>query len=230
MSFKLFFDFTVSFKKDMVVPAGTHQRILAQIERVESELGYKREKYKDNPWHWNGTLKDGVTDTTFCEVVEKHNSFAIWLFGKLNEWEAEKLNGETETITVEQSRDFMPGLRQLSVPFENWTEDYFEEKLTSFYEIIRGRDTDGASLSAKPLSEDQAREVVVLLHEYIIGHERFPKRYDVSYGRDYLIDSEDAAWCEQKGRCVDWHDVGGCDDCDVDKCNLYQEDCEDDGA
>ena len=222
MSFKLFFDLAVSFERPIAVPVGTHKKILKQIESVESELGYTREKYLDNPWHWRETLKDGVSGETFCEVVKGHNAFVRSLYDSFQKWVAEKPGGETEIITVKQSRDFFPGLKQLSVPYEKWSEDYFEEKLENLYEIIRGRDQEGVSFDAEPLSEEQAGKVILLLHEYIVGHKRFSKNYDVPHGCDYLADSEDTAWCEQMGWCVHPDDIGGCDGCD-EKCDLYQE-------
>lgn len=230
MGFELFFDLAVGFKKPLTAPEGTYRAILKQIRYVESELGFNREKYKDNPWRWNDTEKEGVTDEAFCEVAEKHNNFVIWLHGKLSEWTARRPDGKTEVITVEQSKDFMPGLRRLDIPFERWTEDHFEKKLTSFYEIVRGRNTDGVSFGAEPLNEDQAAQVVLLLHEYIIGHGRFPKEYDVPRGHDYLTNSEDTVWCEQKGWCVHQDDVGECEGCDVEKCGKYCEyyGCDDD--
>jgi len=223
VSFKLFFDLAESFMEPIMVPAGTYKKILNQIESVENELGFKREKHEDNQWHWQETLKDDVSDATFCEVVWSHNAFVRSLHDNLRKWAAEKPDGETEIITVEQSRDFFPGLRQLSVPYERWTEDYFEEKLENIYDIMRGRNRDGVSFDAEPLSEEQAAGVVLLFQEYIVGHERFPKNYDVPRGCDYLADSEDTAWCEQMGFCVHPNDVGECDGCNVEKCDIYCE-------
>lgn len=231
MSFKLFFDLAVGFERPITAPAGTHKKILKQIESVESELGYTREKWKDNPWHWCEVLKGGVSDETFCEVVKWHNIFVRSLYDDLEKWADKKPDGKTEIITPKQAKGFMPGLKQLSVPYEKWSEDYFENKLENFYDIVRGRDREGVSFDAEPLSEGQAGKVILLLHEYIVGHGRFLKNYDVPHGCDYLADSGDNAWCEQMGWCVHPDDIGGCDGCD-EKCNLYQEyyGCDDDEA
>lgn len=52
MSYRVFFSFSVGLKEPMTVPKGTLIACQDHVARVETALGLKAEKYKDNPAHW----------------------------------------------------------------------------------------------------------------------------------------------------------------------------------
>lgn len=210
MSYEVIFSFAVSVAKPMHVPAGTVERIETHIRETEASLGFKREKYLDNPERWvSHTVGADIDDEIACQIVSDHNNFSFWLWRQLAKWSKEKPKGETEILTVEKSAELFPFLGQLHLSPERWTADFYQEEMDTLYEVMRGRPTNGISFDAKALTPEQADAVTTLFSSYLDTHDI---RLSVPKGRDALARSDDGGydWCEKCGCAIHPDDVGDC--------------------
>lgn len=88
MSYRVFFSFSVGLKGPMLVPAGTLAALQEHVAYVEQVLGFKTEKYRDNPKHWRNTKpKKDVTDEVFNKVADSHNGWVRWLYHAFGKWQ-----------------------------------------------------------------------------------------------------------------------------------------------
>lgn len=200
MSYHTFFDFTTGLKQPMVVPAGFLKSCLEHVQSVEEALGFEVTQYLENPKYWKSTTpKEGVSNKTLCTVAESHNRWVRWLYHDLEKWCGEKPSSEkTETLTPEDAQTFWHGLRQITVPPERWTTDYYRERMNTLYEVMRGRETDGIDFDEDALTEQQAANVIRLFSEFLDPGDL---RLDVPKGHDALYSSDNGEydWCPEEG-------------------------------
>ncbi len=203
MSFHVFFSMSVGLSCPLMVPKGKLAEILRHVQWVEAELGYKTEQYRDNPKHWKTTApKEGVSDETYCETAEAHNDYVRSLYDDFGKWSKEP-SEDGEIITPDDAKQFWHGLQTINVPLSRWTKEYFKARMDALYETMRGRDAEGVSFDAKPLTIEQASAVITLFDQYLDDHDI---RLEVPKGYDSLYSSDDYAWCDKCG-AVHWDDV-----------------------
>lgn len=103
-----------------------------------------------------------------------------------------------ETMTPADAQTFWHGLRQIEVPAERWTSDYYRDRMEHIYEVLRGREHEGVTFDSKGLSPKRAAAVINVFSEFLDSHDL---RLDVPNGHDYLASSSDGGydWCEKCG-------------------------------
>jgi hypothetical protein len=209
MSFHVFFAFSTGLSRPITVPIGTLQKCIDHVEQVEEALGLERERYEDNPIHWNsrGRFKE-VDNGELCQVVEDHNEWVRQFYFYLDKWAKEPVIGGEE-LTPDQATQFWHGLEILKVPTERWTGDYYRARMDELYEVMRGREAAGMSFGVKKLTEKQAAAVIRIFDQYLDPDDY---RLDVPHGRDYLASSYDGGydWCGVCGRAMVWEDTQWC--------------------
>jgi len=198
MSYRAYFLFSQGLAKPLFVPKGTKVEICKHVKHVEDTLKIKREKYKDNPEHWEFHPDlSHLTDKQLCEIAEKHNEWVRRLYDKLGEWSQEPVKSG-EKITPKDAEKFWPALQTIEVEPSRWTGEYYTERMRCLYEVMRGNETEGVSFDAKKLTPKQAAGVINLFSPYLDKHDR---RLDVPKGEDYLASSYDGGyeWCSKCG-------------------------------
>lgn len=198
MSFHVFFGMSNGLSKPIRAPRGTLQEIRDHVAHVEAELGITWSKYQDNPEHWNPMSQwASVDDEVLCREAERHNRYVRWLYDRLEEWD-EKSPADGEEITPEQAAEFWRGLELIDVPLERWTSEYYCDRMQALYEVMRGREAEGMTFDAKPLSVKQAAAVIRIFDQYLDAHDM---QLDVPRGHDYLASSVDGGyeWCDKCG-------------------------------
>jgi len=70
---------------------------------------------------------------------------------------------QTEVLTPEQAQTFWHGLQAIDVPVGRWTEEFYRDRMDHLYEVLRGREHEGASIDCDPLTPEQVADVVWLL-------------------------------------------------------------------
>lgn len=217
MSFRVYFDMSTELSKPITVQKGTLAKIEEDIHRTEEGLGLEIGQYKDNPPHWKSTEpKEGVSDETYCQIVESHNRFISWLYKHLEAC-SEKPFFDGEVITPKQSSKFWHGLQTIKVPVKRWSRDYYVARMEEMYEALRGRGED-YSLNSKALTERQAADVICLFGQWLDTHDCRP---DVPKGHDYLATSDDGGyyWCEKCGAVTEQD----AENCTKRKCPIKEE-------
>lgn len=197
MSYNVFFMFSEGLSKTIKVPKGTKESIAKHVEWVEDVLKIERETYLDNPEHWAYNDYKHLTDKEFCEVAEKHNWWVQRLYENMAIW-SENPPKDYESITPKYAKTFWPALNTIRVDVNRWSSEYYRTRMESFYEVMRGRESEGISFDAKPLTEKQAAAVIILFSEYL---DKDDIRLDVPKGHDQLLASYDGGyeWCEKCG-------------------------------
>lgn len=220
MPYHTFFLLASGLAASIWTPPGTKAGIMAHIEEVERALGLKRDQYEENPIHWDHWNRDfsQIPDDVLCSTVSDHNNWVRQCYGDFAKW-SEKPVENGEEITPQDAEGFWFGFEMLSVPPSRWTEDYYRERMETLYEVMRGRETQGVSFGARPISAKQAAAVVTLFPEFLDTHDI---RLDVPNGHDILASSHDGGyeWCEKCGP-VDPDDLWKCK---KRKCPLKMED------
>jgi hypothetical protein len=228
MSYHVFFSFSSGLAQRLRVPAGTKQAIIEHVEEVEHVLGLKRTQFKDNPihWdHWDQEFRAGfpsVEDELLCKTVSDHNAWVRGIYRDFAEWSKTPFKSgkgkKGEWITEKDAEKFWFGFQTLNVGPSRWTGDYYTERMESLYEVMRGRESEGCTFDAKPLTEKQAAAVINIFSPYLDSDDR---RLDVPNGYDYLASSYDGGytWCEKCGP-VHPDDEDGCS---KRKCPLREE-------
>jgi hypothetical protein len=218
MSYSVFFMFSSGLKQRLRVPAGTKKAIIEHVEEVEKILGLKRTQYENNPIHWDGFDSQfangfpGVDDELLCKTVSNHNAWVRGIYRDFGEWSKTPFKSSRghkgEWITPKDAEKFWHGFRTLGVGSSRWTGDYYTERMESLYEVMRGRESEGCTFDAKPLTEKQAAAVINIFSPFLDHDDR---RLDVPNGYDYLASSYDGGydWCEKCGP-VHPDDVDGC--------------------
>lgn len=201
MSYRTFFSFTVGLSGPMIVPKGTLENAVARVAAVEETLGIKRSQYKDNlvHWdHWDPEFRAGfpsADDKLLCETAREHNDWVRLFYDQLADW-AKNPPTDGEKITPEQAAEFWPGLRMIEVRVERWTVEYYRNRAEHFYEVLRGRESEGTIWPTDvPLTPEQAGAVTWLFGFLDPGD----LRLEVAKGEDHLSDSDEYDWCERCG-------------------------------
>lgn len=209
MSYRVYFSLSSGLSKPVTVPKGTLKSIIERIQTTETDLGFETEQYRNNPKHWKNTEpREGVSDEVYCQAAEEHNRYVWWLYG-LFERCFEIPTKDGEVITPEESTKFWHGLQIINVPHSRWTRDYFVNRMSTFYEVMRGREEEGIIFGASKLTEKQAAAVINIFSGILDTHD---VRLDVPKGHDYLAAMDDGGyeWCEKCG-AVTLDDAMGCD-------------------
>lgn len=210
MSFAVFFGFSQGLSEPLRAPKGVLKEIIENVGETERALGLKARRYKDNPAHWQNKAEAlrRVDDKTLCRVVGDHNRFVRNLYARMQEWFENPVEGG-EVISPEDARQFWHGLELLDVPAHRWTADYYRERMEHLYEVMRGRESEGVTLDAKPLTVKQAAAVVRLFEQYL---DPADLRLDVPKGADYLASSYDGGyeWCEECCEPMEYEDAQQC--------------------
>jgi len=220
MSYHIFFDFSTGLSKTINVPVGTLKSINNHVANVESKLKIKRTKYLDNPEHWATDNFKEIDNKLLCETALEHNDFIRTLYSDFENW-SKNPPKKHEKITPKQAEYFFVGLHNITVPPDKWTADYYNNRMETIYEVMRGRETDGISFNEKPLTKKQAGAIIGLFAEFLDNDDL---RLDVPEGHDYLASSSDGGydWCVMRGAVL-WEDA----DIDEYKCKKckYNDDC-----
>lgn len=209
MSFRSFFDFSVGFAKSLYFRTGTYNRVLMQVNETERKLGIRREYYGGCcRWSlWPSLVSNQVSDEEYCLAVEEHNEMVRWFYDECDKAKTRKTKERPERITPDMAQGVWLGLRQLGVPPERWSYEYYQARMQAMYSAMRGRESEGIVFDSKPLTVEQARDVIVLFATYLDRHDI---RLDVCRGHDHLTNSysEGYFWCEKCG-AVDNDDLPG---------------------
>ena len=201
--------------------------MLEHVEEIEKTLGLTREKYLENPVHWDSFKRDftKIDDEILCKAVEEHNAWVRDCYKKIAHWAehpfeigkghqakgldaAYPIGWESETLTPDDAKEFWHGFEMLVVPSAKWTSEYYVARMESLYEVMRGRESEGVSFDEKPLTPKQAAAVIRIFDQYLDDHDM---RLDVPNGHDYLASSYDGGyeWCEKCG-AVSPDDANSC--------------------
>jgi hypothetical protein len=196
----VYFTFAAGLSAPLTCPKGTLAKIQQHVRETEEVLRLKTTKYLDNPPHWDHfawrEVVPELDDKVLCGAVSEHNAWVHRIYGKFAKWSATPPGGETETITPEQAQTFWHGLEELTVEPERWTADYYRERMNAMYDVLRGRETEGTTLGADPLTAEQADAVIGLVSVYLDTHDI---RLSVCKGEDHLTDSDGYMWCSRCG-------------------------------
>lgn len=198
MSYHTFFMFSEGLAKTIKVPAGTKKEIADHVEWIESTLNIKREKYLDNPEHWEHNNYSDIKDDILCESARKHNTWVRYMYAIFEKWSKSPAPTNTEEITPKYAKSFWPALQLIIVSPERWTAQYYNDRMDTIYEVMRGRETEGISFDEKPLTAKQAGNVIQLFAEFLDEHDI---RLDVPKGCDQLFASYNGGyeWCQNCG-------------------------------
>lgn len=206
MSFMVFFDLSVGFNRTLYFREGTYSRVLLAVNRTERRLGIRREYY-EGVCRWNDwpLVSKSVDDKDYCQAVEEHNAMVRHFYEECSEAKAKPTKHRTEGITPYMAQNLFIGLRQLTVPAEKWTYEYYQSRMEAIYDTLRGRSQEGMTFDSPPLSIEQARDVICLFAQYLDSHDI---RLEVCKGHDSLTNSysEGYFWCSKCG-AVDYDDL-----------------------
>jgi len=215
MSYHVFFSFSVGFKTSLFAPVGTLAGIRAHIAQVEEALGLTA------PWDWHHpAMKSGfpdVDDELLCETVTDHNEWVRRLYRNTTKWFAEPVDGGEE-ITPEDAETIWYALKMLRVEPARWTADYYRNRMEHYYEVMRGRESEGVTWEAKPLDPKQAAAVVWLFADLLDTHDT---RLNVARGNDHLGGEDEYTWCSSCGAVTD----SDANACRRRPCNASSRDC-----
>ena len=178
-----------------------------------------------NTWGIQDKWKS-IDDELLCKAVEDHNQWVRCIYDEFGYWSQfpylsrkwkrdvksrrqdlpyfaagpderyTKKPNSAEEITPKDAATFWHAFQTLSVPVERWSKDYYRSRMEHLYEVMRGRESDGVSFDAKPLSEKQAAAVVNIFSTYLDSHDL---RLDCPKDRDQLKSSYDGGyeWCDK---------------------------------
>ena len=203
MSVHMYFAFSSGLESPLWVPIGTKARLLGHVEKIEQVLGLKREKYLDNPVHWDHYAFEfangfpGVSDDVLCKTVEEHNQWVRRTYAQFAEWSKTPVT-DGEELTPSDAAEFWYGFQELDVAPSRWTREYYRRRMEWAYDVMRGIESEGWTFEAKALTAKQAGAVVRLFEAFLDKHDM---RLEVPKGQDYLASSYDGGydWCEKCG-------------------------------
>ena len=184
MSFAVHFSFSWCLSKPLTVPAGTKAKALSHVNEVERILGLKQvhpgdgniEAYGTNyPAHWDYFGRDfsEIDEDLLCKTVEDHNAWVRFMYERFEEWAKTPFVPtanikESEELTPEDAREFWHGFETITLDPKFWNRDYYRARMESLYEVMRGRDSEGASWDGnKPLTQQQAGNVIRLFEQFL---------------------------------------------------------------
>lgn len=212
--FHVYFSMSTGLKAPIIVPKGWTEQVIEHVAEVESRLGIEREKYLDNPVHWKHPTFEWVSNEVLCETAEIHNRWVRRVYNSLATWSHEPIP-DGEILTPEQAEQFWPGLEMIDVPPEQWTGDYYVERIKSLFAVMTKGEDEGVTFGARKLTIKQAAAVIHLFEQYL-NHNHV--NLEVPKGRDFLIDNY--SWCEKCGAGILPEDI---DDCRRKRCPLREE-------
>lgn len=214
MSYQMFFEFSAGLNKTLIIPKGSKKEMFDHIAEVERLLKIKRTKFLNNPEHWEHNNFKDIPDKDLCRIASTHNWWVMRFYAILEKASAEPAKGG-EKLTSKEFAKMLPGLSRIRVEPERWSDDYYTERMEHLYEVMRRGENEGVSFDAKPLSIDQAKNVIVLFSEFLDKHD---VRLDVPKFQDQLRrgDTRDYEWCEKCG-AITYNDSL---DCKKRKCPL----------
>ena len=199
MAFKRYFFLTEGLSKSLTVPQGTKERIAQHVCNVEQNLNLQTEQYLDNPPHWDWKSKkfEGIDDELLCYWVERHNEWTRSVYEDFARWSENPPTSNTEELTPDDAKAFWYAFETLEVPVHRWSRDFYKSRMQHFYEVLRGRESEGATIGCKALSEKQAN-AVIWLFSFL---DKNDIRLEVPKGGDELCSSDDGEydWCEKCG-------------------------------
>lgn len=196
MSFHVFFAFSSGLSETLKVPKGTLKSIINHIQHIEMVLGFKKEKYKNNPIHWVSTEPTiDISDEIYCSEIEKHNLWVRCLYEDFDKWFKFPVP-DGELLSPEDAQKFWYALQVIDVPPHRWTADYYRKRMEILYEVMRGHESEGIIFDEKPLSPKQAGAVIHLFEQYLDPGDI---RLSVPKGHDSLFSSDEYIWCDKCG-------------------------------
>lgn len=164
--------------EQMVVPKGTLAEARRVVGRTLTALGLETEVYLgarrlcrrakgDGTFYHSDEPGPSVTDEVFCDTVAEHMRWYHSFYQLMAKLHKEPLT-EGEVMTEADASDFWHGLHAIRVPVERWTTEYFKNRMTEMYEIMRGRSTEGYHVKA--FTPQQASTVIWLVTEFLGIH------------------------------------------------------------
>lgn len=134
-------------------------------------------------------LRDGWHERTFAR---KHDDGWMFISGNYGK------PVETEVLTPEDAQTFWHGLREIDVPVERWSRDYYVDRMNHVFRVLQGDEDEGVTAEAKPMTAKQAAAAIHVFAKYIDDHDT---RLEVPNGHDYLAASDDGGydWCVKCG-------------------------------
>ncbi len=225
MSVETRLQFTQGLNQPIQVQAGTmawiarHKKMLVEV----FELG-------DEPTDWHWTIHEKLntrsvpashgldrvparesdagllTDKHVREIAAAHRLFLDAMWARFSRGSSDPLDGERETITVEQAAEFWPVLTlSVEVPFWRWTAEHYHNRMEHAFSVMLGIESQGEHFDEDPLTIRQANAVVRVFSRWMDTHD---VRLEVPNGRDQLerIDTGAYDWCQFCG-AIDEDDV-----------------------
>jgi hypothetical protein len=202
--FKVFFDFTVGFSRDLYFPAGTYQRVFSVIRETEKQLRIPIETYRGE-LRWGAWSGEHLDDDKYCDIAWDHNRMVERFYKNCTEATTYPTKKRPERITVNAAKRLFVGLRRIEIQPERWSAAHYQKKMQSIYKVMRGQESEGATFDSDPLTVSQARAVIILFSQFLDRHDI---RLDVCKGDDWLTNSYDEGyfWCSGCG-AVDYEDL-----------------------
>lgn len=215
MSVETRFTLTQGLLRPIQVQAGTLAKLEAHKAMIVEIFGLG-----DDPTQWSWTIRDKLrtrsvpashgldrvpareddagllTDTHVQEIASAHQRFLELMWARFSD---PALDGESETITVEQAAEVWPVLTlSIQVPFWRWTAEHYHERMEHAYEVMRGRSSAGEHFDEEALTARQANAVILVFSRWMDTHDI---RLEVPVGHDVLKrgDTSGYDWCEHCG-------------------------------
>ena len=144
-----------------------------------------------------------MTDSHVRELASAHQRFIDAMWAQFSVDPSKPLDGERETITVEQAASFWPALTlTIEVPYWRWTADHYHEQMQHALSVMYLGSYGGEHFEEDPLTIRQANAVVRIFSRWMDAHD---VRLEVPNGYDFLKRSDDGGyeWCEHCGAIHD---------------------------
>jgi hypothetical protein len=198
MSYRTFFSFSTGLSRAISVPKGTFAAMTELIREVEETLGLKTTQYLNNPPHWDrpGNAIMAIDNELLCKTAQSHNDVVRDFYEDLSKWSKNPVK-DGEKLTPKKAAKFWHGLEMIEVPPEKWTSDYYADRMEHLYEVMRGREHEGESFNADPLTPKQAGAVIDCFSFLDVGDIRLTVCEDEDHLR--RSDTGDYEWCSNCG-------------------------------
>jgi hypothetical protein len=192
----IFFSLSTDIKETIKLPEGTIKRVTDSIAAVE-KLGVKPTQLKDNSLYWMTRDLVEVFKTNsredVCRVFGEHNSLIPWLYKLMSQSSKSPSSENVEEMTPQIFHNLVGRLNVIDIPPHCWTPGYFVERMEHFYEVMRGRESEGSVFMAGTLTPEQAGAVIRML-DFLDPEDH---RLEVPLGHDHLTD--EYHWCSKCG-------------------------------
>lgn len=204
MWMKTYFQLSSGLAKTIQVPVGTCAALKQHFEEVTKKLKLEVVQYKNNPPHWNRyTAAKDVPDYIAGKTILAHNRFVRELHRDLAAWSEKPPNEPTEDLTPEFAQQIWYGFSMLELTYDRWVKDVYVEEMETIFDVLQGKEANGISFSAEPLTAKQAAEVIGLFSAYF---DKDDVRLEVPNGCDFLVTNDEYLWCPSHGAWL-WSDV-----------------------